>query len=61
MLGRDLATLVCEGADAETVFPIVPLRPLRWHRIAPLLVRGLAQVYRLHDIIDEMRFLRPSR
>ena len=61
MLGRDLAALVCEGADAETVFPIVPLRPLRWHRIAPLLVRGLAQVYRLHDIIDEMRFLRPSR
>ncbi len=60
MLGRDLAALVRDGTDAATVFPLVPLRPLRWHRVAPMLVRGLAQVYRLHDIIDEVRFLRPS-
>ncbi len=60
MLGRDLAALVRDGTDAETVFPVVPLRPLRWHRVAPLLVHGLAQMYRLHDVIDEVRFLRPT-
>lgn len=60
MLGRDLAQLVRDGTDAATVFPVVPLRPLRWHRAAPLLVRGLAQIYRLHDMIDEVRFRRPT-
>lgn len=60
MLGRDLAALVSVGTDAATVFPVVPLRPLRWHRVAPLLARGLAQVYRLHDMMDEVRFLRPT-
>lgn len=61
MLGRDLAALVSDGMDAETVFPVVPLRPLPWHRVAPLLVRSLAEVYRAQDMLDEVRFLRRSR
>ncbi len=60
MMGRDLATLVRGATDAATVFPLVPLRPLPWHRAAPALVRALVQVYRLHDMIDELRFLRPA-
>jgi len=57
MMGRDLAALVCGGT---TVFPVVPLHPLPWHRAAPALVRALAQVYRVHDVIDEVRFLRSA-
>jgi glycine/D-amino acid oxidase-like deaminating enzyme len=53
MMGRDLATLVRGGRD--TVFPLTPLRPLGWHRMAPMLVRGLVQVYRVRDIVDEYR------
>lgn len=56
MMGRDLATLV-RGSDA-TVFPVTPLRPLRWHRIAPMLVRGLVQYYRARDLVDELRLRR---
>jgi glycine/D-amino acid oxidase-like deaminating enzyme len=58
MLGRDLAALVGGATDAATVFPLVPLRPLPWHRAAPALVRALVQVYRLHDVFDELRYLR---
>jgi glycine/D-amino acid oxidase-like deaminating enzyme len=54
MMGRDLATLV-RGAREATVFPLTPLRPLGWHRVAPTLVRGLVQVYRLRDMVDEYR------
>ncbi len=61
MMGRDLATLVRGGTDAETVFPVVPLRPLPWHRAAPALVRALVQVYRLHDVFDELRLPRSGR
>ena len=60
MMGRDLATLVRGGTNAETVFPVVPLRPLPWHRAAPALVRALVQVYRLHDVFDELRLPRPG-
>ena len=57
MMGRDLAALVSAGA---TVFPQVPLRPLPWHRAAPVLVRALVQAYRLHDLADELRYGRSA-
>jgi len=53
MMGRDLAALVRGSRD--TVFPLTPLRPLGWHRIAPALVHGLVQVYRVRDMVDEYR------
>ena len=55
MMGRDLATLVRGAGDDATVFPVQPLRPLAWHRIAPALIRGLVQAYRVTDLIDELR------
>jgi hypothetical protein len=55
MMGRDLATLVRGGDDEATVFPVEPLRPLGWHRIAPTLIRGLVQVYRVRDTLNERR------
>jgi glycine/D-amino acid oxidase-like deaminating enzyme len=60
MMGRDLAALVSGATDAATVFPLEPLRPLSWHRAAPALVRALVQAYRLHDMYDELRFLRSA-
>jgi glycine/D-amino acid oxidase-like deaminating enzyme len=60
MMGRDLAALVRGATDAGTVFPLMPLRPLAWHRAAPALVRALVQVYRLHDAFDEWRLHRPG-
>jgi glycine/D-amino acid oxidase-like deaminating enzyme len=60
MMGRDLAALVGGATDAATVFPLGPLRPLPWHRAAPALVRALVQAYRLHDMYDELRFLRSA-
>jgi glycine/D-amino acid oxidase-like deaminating enzyme len=56
MMGRDLAALVRGATDAAIVFPLQPLRPLPWHRAAPALVRALVQAYRLHDVLDELRF-----
>lgn len=55
MLGRDLAKLVRGDGDAATVFPLVPLRPLPWHRAAPALIRMLVQAYRVHDLFYELR------
>ncbi|MGH7152562.1 MAG: NAD(P)/FAD-dependent oxidoreductase, partial [Acetobacteraceae bacterium] len=52
MMGRDLAALV--GGATDTVFPRVPLRPLPYSGIAPLLVQGLARLYRVRDVIDEI-------
>ena len=52
MMGRDLAALV--GGASDTVFPRVPLRPLPYSGIAPLLVQGLARLYRVRDVIDEI-------
>ncbi len=60
MMGRDLAALVRGARDDATVFPLTPLRPLRWHRIAPMLVRGLVQVYRVRDMVDEYRLGRAA-
>lgn len=58
LMGRDLATLV-RGSGA-TVFPVTPLRPLSWHRIAPPLIRGLVQLYRVRDMVDEFRLGRAA-
>ena len=60
MMGRDLAALVRGARDEATVFPLTPLRPLGWHRIAPMLVRGLVQVYRVRDTVDEYRLRRAA-
>jgi glycine/D-amino acid oxidase-like deaminating enzyme len=60
MMGRDLAALVRGAGHDATVFPLTPLRPLRWHRVAPLLVRGLVQVYRVRDLVDEYRLGRTA-
>lgn len=54
MMGRDLAALMRGGGDA-TVFPVVPQQPLGWHRIAPTLIPGLVQVYRVRDAVHERR------
>ena len=43
MMGRDLATLVRGARDDATVFPLTPLRPLGWHRVAPTLVPALCR------------------
>jgi glycine/D-amino acid oxidase-like deaminating enzyme len=58
MMGRDLAIVARGARDDATVYPLSPLRPLAWHRIAPTLIRGLVQAYRVHDAIDELRLLR---
>ena len=55
LMGRDLATLVRGGRDDATVFPLTPSRPLSWHSIAPTLIRGLVQVYRVRDAVNERR------
>jgi glycine/D-amino acid oxidase-like deaminating enzyme len=55
MMGRDLAALVRGAGDDATVFPLTPLRPIGWHRVAPTLVRGLVQMYRVRDCVDEYR------
>lgn len=60
MMGRDLAALVRGATDAATVFPLVPLHPLPWHRAGPALVRALVQAYRLHDLFDEWRLPRSA-
>jgi hypothetical protein len=39
------------------VFPLVPVRPLAWHRLAPFLVGALARCYRVLDVVEELRFL----
>ena len=59
MMGRDLAALVRGERDA-TAFPLTPLRPLGWHRIAPTLISGLVQTYRVRDVIDEARLRRTA-
>jgi len=60
MMGRDLAALVRGARDDATVFPLTKLRPMRWHRIAPALIRGLVQVYRVRDIVDDYRLGRAA-
>jgi glycine/D-amino acid oxidase-like deaminating enzyme len=59
MMGRDLAEVV-RGARDATVFPVQPLRPLGWHSIAPMLVRGLVQIYRVRDTLNELRLRRAA-
>jgi glycine/D-amino acid oxidase-like deaminating enzyme len=55
MMGRDLSLLVCGKGDDTTAFPVAPLRPLPWHALAPTLIRGLVQVYRVQDAMNERR------
>ncbi len=57
MMGRDLAALA-RGARDATVFPLTQLRPLGWHRIAPMLIRPLVQLYRVRDAVHEHRLAR---
>jgi hypothetical protein len=59
-MGRDLAALVHGGRNRSTAFPLTPLHTLRWHGIAPALVRGLVQVYRVRDMVDEFRLGRAT-
>jgi glycine/D-amino acid oxidase-like deaminating enzyme len=58
MMGRDLAALA--HGEREMVFPRVPLRPLPYARIAPLLARGMAGLYGVQDALEELR-LGPRR
>ena len=60
MMGRDLATLVRGESAHPTIFPIMPLRSLSWHRTAPTMMRALVQAYRVRDMIDEYRLARAS-
>ena len=53
MMGRDLAALAL--GRPGTAFPRVPLRPLPYTRVAPVLVRGLARWYRVRDVLEEVR------
>jgi len=55
MMGRDLAALVQGGRNSSTGFPLTPLHPLRLHGIATMLVRGLVQVHRMRDLVNEYR------
>lgn len=57
LMGRELAGRARGQGDQELVFPLVPLRPLPWHRVAPFLAGALARWYRVHDVVDELRFL----
>ena len=60
MMGRDLAALARGARDNATVFPLTPLQSPPWHRIAPALISGLVQVYRVRDAIDEYRLARTA-
>lgn len=60
LMGRDLAALARGAQDDATVFPLMPLRPLGWHRVAPALIRGLVQLYRVRDGINEYRLGRAA-
>ena len=55
MMGRDLSMLARGAHDDATVFPLSRLRPLAWYRIAPALIRGLVQAYRVRDMIGDIR------
>jgi glycine/D-amino acid oxidase-like deaminating enzyme len=57
MMGRELAARARGQGDDDLVFPLMPMRPLAWHRAAPFLVGALARWYRVRDLVDEVRFL----
>lgn len=57
LMGRELAGRARGQGDAALVFPLVPVRPLPWHRAAPFLVGALARWYRVLDVVEELRFL----
>lgn len=57
LMGRELAARARGQGDDALVFPLVPVRPLAWHRLAPFLVGALARCYRVLDVVEELRFL----
>jgi glycine/D-amino acid oxidase-like deaminating enzyme len=57
LMGRELAARVRGAGDDTLVFPLVPVRPLPWHRAAPFLVGALARWYRVLDVVEELRFM----
>jgi glycine/D-amino acid oxidase-like deaminating enzyme len=57
LMGRELAARALGQGDDALTFPLVPVRPLSWHRMAPALVTLLARWYRVLDMTDEIRFL----
>ena len=60
MMGRDLATLAGGASADATVFPLTPLHPSVLHRVAPTLIRGLVQIYRARDMLDDYRLSRAA-
>ncbi len=58
LIGSELAARIRGVGDDALVFPVSPLRPLRWHRFAAVPVRALLQMYRIQDAIDG--FSRPQ-
>jgi glycine/D-amino acid oxidase-like deaminating enzyme len=57
LMGRELAARARGAGDDTLTFPLVPVRPLPWHRAAPFLVGALARWYRVLDVVEELRFL----
>jgi glycine/D-amino acid oxidase-like deaminating enzyme len=57
LMGRELAARARGASDDTLTFPLVPVRPLPWHRAAPFLVGSLARWYRVLDVVEELRFL----
>ena len=55
LLGRDLAHLARGGSDADTIFPMTPLRSLPLHDAAALIVATAASAKRWLDRIDAAR------
>ena len=55
LLGRDLAHLARGGSDADTVFPVTPLRSLLLHDAAALVVATVASAKRWLDRTDAAR------
>ena len=55
LLGRDLAHLARGGSEADTIFPVTPLRSLPLHDAAALIVAIAASAKRWLDRIDSAR------
>ena len=55
LLGRDLAHLARGRSDADTIFPVTPLRSLPLHDAAALIVATVASAKRWLDRIDAAR------
>lgn len=58
VIGREIAQRIGGASDADLLFPVVPLSPVRGHRFAGPPLRALVSGYRLLDAWDERK--RPS-